>query len=72
MMKLRPVLLVVLILFGFYYLTTHVGSTSAFTPWLHRASPAVATPCSEHGGGQWTQRTDGELRVDRGPCRSRL
>jgi S1-C subfamily serine protease len=42
-MKLRPVLLVVLILSGFYYLTTHVGSTSAFAPWLHRAAPAVTT-----------------------------
>src|ERR1700748_3494332 len=42
-MKLRPVLLVVLILSGFYYLTTHVGSTSAFTPWLHRAIPAAAS-----------------------------
>jgi S1-C subfamily serine protease len=43
-MKLRPVLLVVFILFGFYYLTTHVGSTSAFAPWLHRAGPALAEP----------------------------
>jgi S1-C subfamily serine protease len=39
-MKLRPVLLVVLLLSGFYYLTTHVGSTGAFAPWLHRASSA--------------------------------
>jgi S1-C subfamily serine protease len=45
-MKLRPVLLVVLILFGFYYLTTHVGSTSPFTPWLHRAAPAPAAPAA--------------------------
>jgi S1-C subfamily serine protease len=44
MMKLRPVLLVVLILSGFYYLTTHVGSTSAFAPWLHRAEPAHPAP----------------------------
>jgi S1-C subfamily serine protease len=43
-MKLRPVLLVVFILFGFYYLTTHVGSTSAFAPWLHHAGPALAEP----------------------------
>src|ERR1700733_14886143 len=43
-MKLRPVLLVVLILSGFYYLTTHVGSTSAFSPWLHHAAPAVPEP----------------------------
>src|SRR5271168_4213704 len=39
-MKLRPVLLVVLILSGFYYLTTHVGST----PWLHHAAPVMAEP----------------------------
>ncbi len=40
-MKLRPVLLVVLILSGFYYLTTHVGSTSPFAPWVHHAAPPV-------------------------------
>jgi S1-C subfamily serine protease len=45
-MKLRPVLLVVLILSAFYYVTTHVGSTSAVAPWLHRATPAVAAPAS--------------------------
>jgi S1-C subfamily serine protease len=39
-MKLRPVLLVVLLLSGFYYLTTHVGSTGAFAPWLHHATSA--------------------------------
>jgi S1-C subfamily serine protease len=43
-MKLRPVLLVVLILSGFYYLTTHVGSPSAFAPWLHHGAPTVAEP----------------------------
>ncbi|HEY1994181.1 MAG TPA: trypsin-like peptidase domain-containing protein [Edaphobacter sp.] len=45
-MKLRPVFLVVLILSAFYYVTTHVGSTSAFAPWLHRAAPAAAAPAS--------------------------
>jgi S1-C subfamily serine protease len=40
-MKLRPVLLVVLLLSGFYYLTTHVWSTGAVPPWLHRAAPAA-------------------------------
>ncbi len=45
-MKLRPVLLVVLILSAFYYVTTHVGSTSAFAPWLHRAAPAAAAPAA--------------------------
>ena len=33
-MKLRPVLLVILLLAGFYYATTHLGSTGAFAPWL--------------------------------------
>ncbi|HTD97561.1 MAG TPA: trypsin-like peptidase domain-containing protein [Edaphobacter sp.] len=45
-MKLRPVLLVVLLLSGFYYLTTHVGSTGVFAPWLHRVLPAAAAPGS--------------------------
>jgi S1-C subfamily serine protease len=39
-MKLRPVLLVVLLLSGFYYLTTHVGSTGSFAPWLHLGTSA--------------------------------
>jgi S1-C subfamily serine protease len=43
-MKLRPVLLVILILSGFYYLTTHVGSTGTFVPWLYRAAPDAAEP----------------------------
>jgi S1-C subfamily serine protease len=43
-MKLRPVLLVVLILSGFYYLTTHVGSSSGAPAWLHRATPAPTAP----------------------------
>jgi S1-C subfamily serine protease len=41
-MKLRPVLLVILILSGFYYLTTRIGSTGEFAPLLHRAAPANA------------------------------
>jgi S1-C subfamily serine protease len=43
-MKLRPVLLVILLLSGFYYLTTHVASTGAFAPWLHHVVPAAAEP----------------------------
>ncbi|HEU5342004.1 S1C family serine protease [Edaphobacter sp.] len=35
-MKLRPVLLVLVILCGFYYVTTHVGRTSPGGSWLHR------------------------------------
>jgi S1-C subfamily serine protease len=41
-MKLRPVLLVVFLLSGFYYLTTHLGSTGTFAPWLHPATPKGA------------------------------
>ncbi len=43
-MKLRPVLLVVLLLFGFYYVTTHVASTGALAPWLHRAMHPATEP----------------------------
>jgi S1-C subfamily serine protease len=35
-MKLRPVLLVLLLLSGFYYLTTHMMSTGTVGPWLHQ------------------------------------
>jgi S1-C subfamily serine protease len=41
-MKLRPVLLVILILSAFYYATTHVGTRSASAPWLQHAAPAPA------------------------------
>jgi S1-C subfamily serine protease len=36
-MKLRPVLLVILLLSGFYYVTTHSSSTGRLFPWLHHA-----------------------------------
>jgi S1-C subfamily serine protease len=45
-MKMRPVLLVVLLLSGFYYMTTRVGSTGTFAPWLHHAAPALSEPGS--------------------------
>ncbi len=45
-MKLRPVLLVILLLSGFYYLTTHVASTGAFAPWVHRTFPNAGAPDS--------------------------
>ncbi len=50
-MKLRPILLVVLLLSGFYYLTTRVGSTGAFAPWLHTAAkePAGANVATANG-----------------------
>ena len=40
-MKLRPVLLVILLLSGFYYVTTHVASSGALAPWLHHALAPV-------------------------------
>ncbi len=43
-MKLRPVLLVILLLSGFYYVTTHVASSGALAPWLHRALAPIADP----------------------------
>jgi S1-C subfamily serine protease len=45
-MKLRPVLLVILLLSGFYYVTTHVASSGALAPWLHRALTPAAAPGS--------------------------
>ena len=33
-MKFRPILLVVLLLTGFYYVTTHLAETGQFAPWL--------------------------------------
>lgn len=43
-MKLRPVLLVLLLLSGFYYVTTHSSSTGKLFPWLHpSAADADAT-----------------------------
>jgi S1-C subfamily serine protease len=43
-MKLRPVLLVLLILSGFYYVTTRVAPTGALAPWLHTAPSAASDP----------------------------
>jgi S1-C subfamily serine protease len=39
-MKLRPVLLVVLLLAGFYFVTTHLASTGALAPWFGARHPA--------------------------------
>lgn len=41
-MKLRPVLLVLLLLTGFYYVTTHSSSTGRLFPWLQRTPAADA------------------------------
>lgn len=43
-MKLRPVLFVMVLLSGFYYVTTHVTSTGALAPWLQRALHPTAAP----------------------------
>jgi S1-C subfamily serine protease len=48
-MKLRPVLLVVLLLTAFYYLTTHVWSTGAAAAWLHRAVPIAGASAPNTG-----------------------
>lgn len=44
MMKLRPVLLVIFLLSGFYYLTTHFAPTGTFAPWVHRVFSGAAAP----------------------------
>ena len=43
-MKLRPVLLVLLILSCFYYVTTRVAPTGALAPWLHTTPAASSDP----------------------------
>jgi S1-C subfamily serine protease len=49
-MKLRPVLLVVLLLAGFYYVTTHMASTGALAPWLD-ALHGSGSAAGAAGGG---------------------
>ena len=46
-MKLRPVLLVVVLLSGFYVVTTRLASTGALAPALHRVFPHIAAPEAE-------------------------
>jgi S1-C subfamily serine protease len=41
-MKLRPVVFVVLLLAGFYLVTTHLASTGALAPWLAAHTPGAA------------------------------
>jgi S1-C subfamily serine protease len=43
-MKLRPVLFVVLLLSGFYYVTTHLASSGALAPWLAPLHRPLASP----------------------------
>ncbi len=45
-MKLRPVLLVVLILTGFYYVTTHLASTGTLANWLGAGHVAGGAPAN--------------------------
>ena len=42
-MKVRPVLLVLILLAGFYYATTHFASTGALAPWIAALHPGAAT-----------------------------
>ena len=50
-MKLRPVLLVLLLLSGFYYVTTHSSSTGKLFPWLqHSVANGDATTTSTVAG----------------------
>jgi S1-C subfamily serine protease len=53
-MKLRPVLLVLLLLSGFYYVTTHSSSTGRLFPWLHPARTAEATNTTSVSGPSGT------------------
>lgn len=48
-MKLRPVLLVLLLLAGFYYLTTRGASSRALIPWAHGVSRASFVPAAGEG-----------------------
>jgi S1-C subfamily serine protease len=48
-MKIRPVLLVVLLLTGFYLLTTHLASTGALAPWLSAFTGSAASIDSLRG-----------------------
>jgi len=56
-MKLRRVLLVLVLLAGFYYVTTHLGSSGALIPWVHKTlrvpagTPDVATSTLRGAGG---------------------
>lgn len=50
-MKLRPVLLVVLLLTGFYYATTHFASTGSLGPWLAAMHGTAAPDAGVMSGG---------------------
>ena len=53
-MKLRPVLLVLLLLSGFYYVTTHSSSAGRLFPWLHNVPAEGAMAATELSGPMGT------------------
>jgi S1-C subfamily serine protease len=53
-MKLRPVLLVLLLLSGFYYVTTHSSSTGKLFPWLQHTPATEATTIQDVTGPSGT------------------
>jgi S1-C subfamily serine protease len=53
-MKLRPVLLVLLLLSGFYYVTTHSSSAGRLFPWLHSTPAQGATAATQLSGPMGT------------------
>ena len=55
-MKLRPVLLVLLLLSGFYYVTTHSSSAGKLFPWLHSAQTTNAISVDSVTGPMGTFR----------------
>jgi S1-C subfamily serine protease len=42
-MKVRPILLVLILLAGFYYATTHFASTGVLAPWIAALHPGAST-----------------------------
>ncbi len=59
-MKLRPVLLVLLLLSGFYYVTTRGAATGRLAPWLHAAGSTddhlhLTSLSGEHGAFTLTE-----------------
>jgi S1-C subfamily serine protease len=59
-MKVRPVVLVVLLLAGFYFATTHLASTGALAPWLAAMHPSAGPA----GGVESLRGTDGNFDLN--------
>src|ERR1700712_1390722 len=49
-MKLRPILLVLVLLSGFYYVTTHGSSTGKVVPWLRNVSAELPVRVASTNG----------------------